>query len=359
MSSGEYYRKDGVRITHDPYAPGMAEKYGAPGATDNEGFDPYADSVGPGIYGGIVKRDTETGEVVIGKQYQNHNRRPGPLYAGGGYAPIAAALHNNDELLRLLKKFPDLANDVTTGGAYPLHMAGMGRENQMNTLALIQHGADLEALDTYGMTALHRMASNNLAVGAKALLDAGAELENRGGIGETPLDIARASQARDVIAVLTDARYKQQKSSVSNVTSIQVLNVDALPEVEGAYLRRSTAQHGVPAAFAKVCIDAGWNPQQTWNKLAGGAGKVKDPVYFQRVEGSNPGSFIYYNYSDNMWWIDATDGLGAFTQKGRPEHVPGTGWRPMRWDAGRMCKIPSLTRSPTVLVFREAPPQRN
>ena len=27
----ELYRRDGVRITHDPYAPGMREKYGAPG----------------------------------------------------------------------------------------------------------------------------------------------------------------------------------------------------------------------------------------------------------------------------------------------------------------------------------------
>ena len=35
---GEYYRKDGVRITHDPYSPEMAEKYGIPGQTDNEGY---------------------------------------------------------------------------------------------------------------------------------------------------------------------------------------------------------------------------------------------------------------------------------------------------------------------------------
>ena len=41
-SAGELYRHDGVRITHDPYAPGMAEKYGQPGETDREGFDPYA-----------------------------------------------------------------------------------------------------------------------------------------------------------------------------------------------------------------------------------------------------------------------------------------------------------------------------
>merc|ERR1711915_604718 len=80
----EYYRADGVRITHDPYHPSMAKKYGLPGETDSEGFDPYADSVGPGIYGGVVKRD-ENGEVVVGAQYQNHNPRPGPVYAGGGY----------------------------------------------------------------------------------------------------------------------------------------------------------------------------------------------------------------------------------------------------------------------------------
>ena len=32
-SNGDLFRHDGVRITHDPYAPGMREKYGAPGRT--------------------------------------------------------------------------------------------------------------------------------------------------------------------------------------------------------------------------------------------------------------------------------------------------------------------------------------
>jgi hypothetical protein len=36
------YRSDGVRIQHNPYAEGMSEKYGKPGETDAEGFDPYA-----------------------------------------------------------------------------------------------------------------------------------------------------------------------------------------------------------------------------------------------------------------------------------------------------------------------------
>jgi len=76
MSNKEYYRSDGVRMDFNPYSPGMAEKYGLPGSTDNDGFDPYADTVGAGIYGGSIKRD-EMGEIVIGQQYQNHNERPG------------------------------------------------------------------------------------------------------------------------------------------------------------------------------------------------------------------------------------------------------------------------------------------
>ena len=44
-TTSEHYRADGVRITHDPHAKGMAEKYGEKGATDSDGFDPYADAV--------------------------------------------------------------------------------------------------------------------------------------------------------------------------------------------------------------------------------------------------------------------------------------------------------------------------
>ena len=134
---GQHYRADGVRITHDPFAAGMAEKYGAVGQTDAEGFDPYRDSVGPGIYGGVVKRDAG-GAVVVGRQYQNHNPRPGPVYAGGGYTPINRALGDDAAVAALLDKWPDLVNDVSTGGAQPLHMCGMSRDNQRSTALLVE-----------------------------------------------------------------------------------------------------------------------------------------------------------------------------------------------------------------------------
>ena len=114
--SNSYYRKDGVRIQHNPEAPGMKEHYGAPGQTDEEGFDPYADTVGPGIYGGWVKRDPSTGKVLIGRQYQDHNPTPGPIYAGGGYTDINRALGSGDAAIAaLLDADPSLVNEISTG----------------------------------------------------------------------------------------------------------------------------------------------------------------------------------------------------------------------------------------------------
>jgi len=204
MSGGkEYYRKDGVRIQHDPYSEEMAAKYGLPGQTDNEGFDPYADSVGPGIYGGIVKRDA-SGDIIIGEQYQGHNPRPGPVYAGGGYTPTIRALQSGDltALAAWLERHADLVNEVTTGGASPLHMCGMSRTAEKATALLIERGGDMEAVDTYGYRPLHRMASNNLAIGAAALLEKGADAAAATSRGETPMMVAQQSRALDVIKVL-------------------------------------------------------------------------------------------------------------------------------------------------------------
>jgi hypothetical protein len=206
MSAGrtdvEYYRTDGVRITHDPYAPEMAEKYGLPGKTDKEGFDPYADSVGPGIYGGIVKRDIN-GNVVIGAQYQGHNPNPGPVYAGGGYTPTIKMLGSDLESLRSwFQKYPDLIDEITTGGATPLHMCGMSARNELATALLIESGANKEAVDTYGFKPIHRMASNNLAIGAEALLSAGVNPNSKTTSGITAYDIARSSRSYDVLRIL-------------------------------------------------------------------------------------------------------------------------------------------------------------
>ena len=246
-----------VRITHDPYAKGMAEKYGAPGKTDSEGFDPYADSVGPGIYGGTVERDAR-GQIVIGRQYQKHNPRPGPVYSGGGYTPTTQKLKDPEALRAWLAKHPDLVNEISTGGATPLHNCGMSARNQAQAAVLVENGADVEAVDTYGYTPLHRMASNNLAIGAELLLAAGADPQFVGGSGETAYAVARSSRARDVLKVL-DAHGS--KRSPVDVTRIVVegggdasVNGERVRRVDGAPMNRGDAA----AATWIFCGDESW-----------------------------------------------------------------------------------------------------
>jgi len=192
----EYYRSDGVRIDFDPFAPGLAEKYGLPGSTDPEGFDPYADTVGPGIYGGSVKRD-DNGDIVIGQQYQNHNARPGPVYDGTGYSLMSRAIQAGpDKVAAILKDYDFLKNEISTGGARPLHVCGMSRNGQLCTKTIIDAGADIHALDTYNYNALHRMASNDLEIGAEALVNAGLDPNYKSPKSDSsPIDIARRSRA--------------------------------------------------------------------------------------------------------------------------------------------------------------------
>jgi len=338
-SNGDLYRHDGVRITHDPYAVGMTEKYGVPGKTDREGFDPYADTVGAGIYGGIVKRHAESGEIIIGRQYQNHNPRPGPVYAGGGYTPSTEMLDDIDgKMVPLLRKYPDLVNDVTTGGAQPLHMCGMSRNKQHAVRDLIQRGADVEALDTYGMTPLHRMASNNLAAGAKVLIEAGADATNSGNIGATPMSIASDSAAYAVMKVLKEAGWESSSGSKENVIKLNVMGSKEVAEINGDYFPKTPEE--IPPAFSSVCQAQGWDTKQMWAKLNGL--DLKSDTWFSHVEND---SYIYWNRNDGKWWIDGPDGNGVWIVKGPSHAPPAHGW--MHTTKG------TLEGGPMVRTFRD------
>lgn len=186
----------------------IAAKYGLPGNTDPEGFDPYADTVGPGIYGGSVKRD-EHGEIVIGEQYQNHNHRPGPMYDGKGYSLMSRAIHVGPEKVReILKDHPQLKEEISTGGARPLHVCGMSKKGQLATQVIVDSGADLYALDTYNYNALHRMASNDLHIGAEILVKAGMDPNYKPPESDSsPIDIARRSRAINFLMTMQKLGY--------------------------------------------------------------------------------------------------------------------------------------------------------
>lgn len=68
----------------------------------------------------------------------------GPVYAGGGYAPIVQALRIGEAAVKeILDAHPAMVNEVTTGGATPLHMCGMSQRNQLMAKLLVERGGDM------------------------------------------------------------------------------------------------------------------------------------------------------------------------------------------------------------------------
>ena len=162
-----------------------------------------------------------------GSQYENHCPTPGPVYAGTGYTAVARAIHAGPEAVKALLDAGTVdVDEVMTGGARPLHTCGMSRTGQLSTHLFIEKGAEIDSLDCWvrlpcnrgtllsailltalaqGYTPLHRMASNGLAIGAEALIKAGADVSKPTDRGETPLWIANFSSARDVADLLIAA----------------------------------------------------------------------------------------------------------------------------------------------------------
>lgn len=98
--------------------------------------------------------------------------------------------------LVLLTNVFTIIDEISTGGARPLHVCGMSRKGQLATQVLIEAGADMHALDTYNYNALHRMASNDLEIGAEALVKAGMDPNYKPPSSDSsPIDIARRSRA--------------------------------------------------------------------------------------------------------------------------------------------------------------------
>jgi len=162
------------------------------------GWNLPMDVVGAGVYGGIVKRDTN-GSIIIGFEWPENNRAPpahNPVHAMGPYLDFSKLTHQNrgythianviiegrvDRLEALLQSLSSqhdqqrLANLVMTGGARPLHLCGMSRGGDASELIkiLIKYGADVNAKDNYELTPMDRLSSNSV-VGTEILKRHGA-----------------------------------------------------------------------------------------------------------------------------------------------------------------------------------------
>lgn len=154
------------------------------------GWNLPIDVVGAGVYGGIVKRDSN-GNVVIGDEWPENNVAPpahNPVHSKGpyldfskytsanrGYSKIAVLIQQSrrgdaSKMEALFQSIPEekdrkkLANLVMTGGARPLHMCGMGAGGDTSEIikVLIKYGAEVNAKDNYEYTAMDRLSSNNV-----------------------------------------------------------------------------------------------------------------------------------------------------------------------------------------------------
>lgn len=155
------------------------------------GWNLPIDVVGAGVYGGIVKRDSN-GHIIVGDEWPEDNVAPpahNPVHSTGpyldfskltpsnrGYSKIALMIQQSrgqaaGELDAMFQSIPEeedrkkLANLVMTGGARPLHMCGMGRGGDTSELiqVLLKYGADVNAKDNYEYTAMDRLSSNSVS----------------------------------------------------------------------------------------------------------------------------------------------------------------------------------------------------
>jgi hypothetical protein len=90
-------------------------------------------------------------------------------------------------------------------GFYPRGMATLrdAQTSEEAVQALVKAGADVDARDTWGMTALHRAAHYGAAGAVRALLAAGANVGAGGSFrGPTPLHLAAQSGRQEAIGTM-------------------------------------------------------------------------------------------------------------------------------------------------------------
>jgi ankyrin repeat protein len=121
-----------------------------------------------------------------------------------GWTPLhLAAFFGNKDAAQLLVDAGSPLHIRSTNALnnHPLHAAAAGRSREVVTL-LVQAGADVNAVQAGGWTALHAAAQNGDAEMTKVLLKGGANIDVTAENGQTALDLAMGKGAQDVVDLL-------------------------------------------------------------------------------------------------------------------------------------------------------------
>lgn len=153
----------------------------------------------PTIYEAVV-----AGQIDQVRDLLEENAAWVNAFSPDGYTPLGLACYfNQDEIAQfLIDRGANVTRAATHGSKVtPLHSAVAANNTSLCRL-LLEHGADVNARQTGGITALQSAAHRGNVELVQLLLDQGADPSLRTDDGLTALDYARQDQHDDVISLL-------------------------------------------------------------------------------------------------------------------------------------------------------------
>jgi ankyrin repeat protein len=126
-------------------------------------------------------------------------------WSGDGFTPLhLACFFGQPQAVELLLKSGAKTDDESRNPArlHPINSAAAAR-NARAVALLLEHGANVNAAQNGGYTALHSAAHNGDVETVKLLLEKGADPSLTSDDGRTPLEMARLDNHTEVIALLS------------------------------------------------------------------------------------------------------------------------------------------------------------
>ena len=155
---------------------------------------------------------------------------------------IGKVTGNNLHAVEILLDMGADINSLDIWGASPLHRAAAVASNPDTVELLLSRGARLDAVDTRGLTPLHMAAMSNVMPDVlQLLLDHGADVDARSAVGATPLLLAAAVNFNpEVLSVLLSAGSDITARDGEGKTPLHAAAVNPIPDFSRLLLDHGT-----------------------------------------------------------------------------------------------------------------------